>query len=113
MDWYQVKDSLERAMGLHMDALHIYAGMLIQLLVALLLRRSLASPWPLLAVLIAAAANEYHDFAYEVWPQRGIQVAEGFKDGWNTLLLPTALMLLTRFAPRLFDRQAKPVRRGH
>jgi hypothetical protein len=104
MNWYDIKQSLELSLGLDMDALHVYAGLLIQIFAALLLRRSMASPWPLLVVLGAVAANEAYDLAYEIWPQRGMQYAEGLKDGWNTMLLPTALMLLTRFAPRLFAR---------
>jgi hypothetical protein len=109
MDWYQVKESLELATGLDMDALHIYAGVLIQLVTAVALRRSLASPWPLVAVLVAVATNEYHDIAHDPWPEQRLQVAEGIKDGWNTMLLPTALMLLVRFAPRLFDAAGKRV----
>jgi hypothetical protein len=69
-----------------------------------MLRRSMASPWPWLVVVVAVAANEAYDLAYEIWPQRSMQYAEGLKDGWNTLLLPTALMLLARFVPRLFAR---------
>jgi hypothetical protein len=107
MDWYHFKQWLELSLGLDMDALHIYAGVLVQLAAALLLRRSLASPWPWLIALIAVAANEYYDLAYEVWPQREMQFAEGLKDGWNTMLMPTLLMLLARFAPRLFDRSGK------
>ena len=46
MDWYDVKQYAERLIGLDMDALHVYAGVLGQILAALVLGRSLASPWP-------------------------------------------------------------------
>ena len=101
MDWYGFKLSLETGSGLDMDALHVHAGVFMQFLAALLLRRSLKSPLPWLVVLIAAVANEYHDLGLETWPDRDVQWAESIKDAWNTMLLPTALMLLARFAPRL------------
>jgi hypothetical protein len=104
MDWYHFKQSLELSLGLHMDALHVYAGVIVQLVAALLLQRSVANSLPWLIVLITVVANEYYDLAYEVWPQRDMQYAEGLKDAWNTMLMPTVLMLLARFAPRLFHR---------
>jgi hypothetical protein len=91
-----------------MDALHVYAGILLHLLAALALRRSLASPWPWLAVAAAIAANEYYDYHYEVWPVRSEQVDEAIKDGWNTLLVPTVLFLAVRFASFLFRPSADP-----
>jgi len=84
-----------------MDALHVHAGIACQLLAALLLRRSLRSPIPWLVVLGLVIANEYYDLNYEVWPNRGDQWAESIKDGWNTMLLPTVMLLVARFAPRL------------
>jgi hypothetical protein len=101
MDWHYTKVWLEQASGLNMDALHVHAGIALQILFALILRRPLSSPWPWLGVAAAEAANEYYDLAYEVWPDRAIQVAEGVRDLWNTLLIPTLLLLLSRYAPRL------------
>jgi hypothetical protein len=101
MDWHSFKDWLETASGLDMDALHIHAGILCQLIASLILRRSLRSPVPWLVVLGAVIVNEYYDLTYEYWPNRADQWAESVKDGWNTLLLPTALMLLARFLPNL------------
>lgn len=104
MDWHEIKAWLEQATRLDMDALHIYAGLLLQLALALVLRRPLRSLVPWLAVLVAILANEYYDYRYEVWPdaERPLQRAEGIKDVWNTMLLPTAVLLLARFHPRLF-----------
>ena len=101
MDWHGFKEWLETASGLDMDALHVHAGIACQLLAALLLRRSLRSPIPWLVVLGLVIANEYYDLNYEVWPNRGDQWAESIKDGWNTMLLPTVMLLVARFAPRL------------
>ena len=109
MAWYQFKEWLSVAAGLHMDALHIYAGLLCQLAAAFLLRRRLSSLWPLLIVAIAIAVNEYVDLHAEIWPDRDQQYAESIKDGWNTLLLPAVIMLLARYAPRLFEsRRSAP-----
>ena len=104
MDWHQIKEWLEQASGLDMDAFHIYAGLLIQVLAALALRRSLRSPIPWLIVLAAAIANEVYDYNYDYWAgaERALQRAESYKDLWNTMLAPTLLLLLARLRPQLF-----------
>jgi CHASE2 domain-containing sensor protein len=106
MNWFHFKEWLESTSGLDMDALHVHAGVLVQLLVALLARRSLRSPWPWLAVLAAAAANEAYDLFYETWPNRDTQWAESVKDLLNTIALPTLLLLVARFAPALMVGRA-------
>ena len=103
MDWHQVKEWLSATSGLDMDALHVYAGVLCQIAAALLLRRRLSSPWPLLVIAAIVIANEVYDYRYEVWPDRAIQRAESYRDIWNTLLLPTILLLIVRFVPCLFS----------
>ena len=110
MDWYGIKQWLSLSTGLGMDALHVHAGVLLQLLAALVLRRRLASPLPWLLVLLFVVANEYHDYGYEIWRDRAAQRAEAFRDSWNTLLLPTLIMVLARYAPQLFaePRRAAP-----
>ena len=108
MDWWQMKYWVEETTGLNMDALHVHAGVLAQLLVALVLRRSVASVWPWLLVLAAAVANEWWDLTYEIWPTRDEQWDESIRDTWNTMLLPTLLLLLSRFAPGLLVRRAAP-----
>ncbi|QAY77061.1 hypothetical protein [Sphingosinicella sp. BN140058] len=104
MDWHAVKQWLETTSGLDMDALHVHAGILCQVFVALVLRRRLSSPWPWLVTAAVILANEYYDYHYEIWPQRDMQWAESVKDVWNTLLIPTLLLLLTRFVPGLFRK---------
>jgi hypothetical protein len=101
MDWHQVKDWMEHASGLDMDALHVFAGTAVQIFAALLMRRSLNSPWPWLVVLGVEFANEVYDYTYEVWPDRDIQFAEGLRDMWNTMVTPTLLLILARYAPRV------------
>lgn len=104
MDWYQIKQGISDYSGLHMDALHVHGSILGLLAVALLLRRPLSSPWPWLAVLVAALANEWFDLAYEIWPTRHEQYLESVKDVWNTMLAPTVLLLAARYLPCFFAR---------
>jgi hypothetical protein len=52
-------------------------------------------------VLVIIAANEYYDLCYEQWPERALQWGEGYKDFWNTMLEPTVIFVLARFAPGL------------
>lgn len=107
-DWEQIKNAVSIWTGLERDALHIYASILIQLVFALILRRSLASPLPWLFVLLFALLNEvldmYRDGLVENWEK-----AAALHDLWNTMLVPTLLALMVRFAPGLARR---PQRRG-
>ena len=105
MNWYDVKEAVELFTGLDNDALHVHAGVLGQLFTALVLRRSLRSPWPWLAVLAAAVANEAFDLNYEVWSDREMQYDRSIGDIWNTMLLPTLLLVLARVMPGLLVRR--------
>ncbi len=108
MDWFEIKQWVSIASGLNMDALHVHAGVLGQILAALVLRRSLASPWPWLAVLAVVLGNEYYDYHYEIWPERSEQWAESVRDTWNTMLVPSLLFLLARFLPRMMRPDPLP-----
>jgi hypothetical protein len=112
MGWYHFKEWLEAFTGLDMDALHVHAGLLIQLLAAWTSRRSLRSPIPWLVVLAAASANEIYDLGIDPWPdaERYSQWLEGAKDMINTMLVPTLLLVLARYAPGVLTGQAGPVK---
>lgn len=107
MDWEQVKNAISIWTELERDALHIYAAIFLQIGSAALLRRSLASPLPWLTVLAAALANEALDMRrdglFEAWERDA-----ALHDLWNSMLVPTILLLLVRFAPRLVARPAAP-----
>lgn len=107
MDSEAIKAAVAAWTELDRDALHIYAAVLIQLVSAALFRRTLASPWPWLVVLAFALGNEwldvYRDNLLEEWEK-----AAALHDLWNTMLLPTLLLLVVRFAPRLTTRVRKP-----
>jgi hypothetical protein len=83
-----------------MDALHVIAGVLLQLAgVALWRVHGLASLRPWLAVLALTLLNELHDLWVEQWPSPAMQVGEGIKDVVLTLFLPTVLLLIARASP--------------
>lgn len=107
MDWQQIKETIAVWTDLERDALHIYAALIAQVGSALILRRSLAHWAPWLFVLLLALANEvldmYGDSLVEQWEHDA-----ALHDMWNTMLLPSLLLLLARFAPGLIRRPAPP-----
>ncbi|MEO9635239.1 MAG: hypothetical protein ABJF89_10055 [Parasphingorhabdus sp.] len=109
MQWYELKNWLELSTGLDRDALHIYAGIGIQLVVALILRRSLASPVPWGFVMVAAFANEYFDYTATSGSLAGNAALyeEAYRDIWNTLLLPSLFLMIARFWPNWLIGKAR------
>lgn len=111
MDWYHVKMVALELTGVSRDALHVFAGVGGQIAAALLLRRTLSSPLPWLIVLGAEVANEAFDLTHESWPDRPMWPGS-VKDILVTMLIPTVLLLLARYAPRLLrpdlGRAAEP-----
>ena len=99
--WYQAKLFIEHATGVSMDALHIVVGLILFLLTARLLRKSVASWLPWLALLSLELGNEIYDLTVERWPDPGQQFGEGTKDILLTMALPTMLMLVSRWRPTL------------
>jgi len=101
VDWYQVKLFVQHSTGFSMDALHVIAGVVLQLAAALIFRSTLARPLPLFVVFLLALANEANDLRVERWPQPGMQYGEGAKDIVMTMLLPLLIFLVARYRPRL------------
>ena len=102
MEWYHFKEMISISLGVSQDSLHVIVGVGFQVLVALVFRLRLSQLVPWLVVLGFELANEWADLRLEFWPDRNVQVLESLKDLSVTMLLPTALMLLVRFAPFLF-----------
>lgn len=100
-DWYQLKLFAAHSTGVSMDALHVVVGVLLQLLIALMFRSSVARPLPLLAVLALAVVNEANDFRVEIWPDPGMQFGEAAKDIVLTMFIPTLIFLVARRRPKL------------
>lgn len=99
----EVKQSIEVATGLSQDALHIYLALFIQMLVAAVSRRGLGHFLPWLCVLLLELANEWVDLrSTEMTTEVGKWAS--IHDLWNTMLVPTLLLLIGRFAPWLLQR---------
>ena len=107
MIWYEFKLFLTHVSGISMDALHVVAGVLIQMLAAAMFRSSLASWRPWFVVLGLELLNEAADLWIERWPHPGMQFGEGAKDILLTMFLPTLLLMAASRRPDLF-RAAKP-----
>ena len=108
MDWYQIKIALSVATGISQDAMHVIVGVAFQLLLAAVLRIRISHWLPWLVVFALAALNEWSDLNLEIWPNRAEQWGETLKDLAVTMALPTLLMALSRWAPRLFARVETP-----
>jgi len=100
LGWYQLKLFIEHASGISMDALHILVGFILFLLAARLLRSSVGSFRPWLALLLIELGNEAYDLHVELWPNLGSQLGEGAKDILLTMILPTLLLAIARWRPQ-------------
>lgn len=100
MGWGEIKDVVEAALRLSEDALHIYAALLVQLAAAFIFRKSVAHPLPWIAVLLLELVNEWADMHNDDLIERW-EIEGAFHDLVNTMLLPTLLLLVARYAPQL------------
>ena len=98
MSFFQeTKLLLVEATNLSKDALHIYVGLGVMLLAAILLRRSLKDWRPLAAAALAAVAGEVWDVIDTLSHGGTPRWSLNWKDVWNTLFWPTVLFVLARF----------------
>jgi hypothetical protein len=107
--WYQFKLLVEHASGISMDALHILAGVGLQVLFAAFFRISLGNWRPWLFVFLLLLANEASDLWVEQWPQPAMQYGEGLKDVFLTMALPTMLALLVKTSPAILHSGSGPI----
>lgn len=87
--------------GLAKDALHIHVGLIVFFGAALLLRWPLRSWKPWAAALVVTLAGEVWDLWDSLSEGRPILFWANWKDVWNTMLWPSAILLLAR-GTRLF-----------
>lgn len=104
LDWAAFKVFISHATGISHDAMHIIVGVTTQLVLAALMRKSLASPWPWAIVLLATLVNEWNDHYVERWTEQAMQYGEIAKDIALTMLLPSLLLIVARWFPRLMRR---------
>jgi hypothetical protein len=102
---FAAKTAIEHSTSFSNDALHVIAGLLLQLLAALVLRSSLRSVGPWLMVLGLALANELNDLHVQGWPDRPAHWGESGMDIILILLLPTVLLIVARMRPNLLIRR--------
>ena len=98
MSWLQgAKLVVMDASNLGKDALHVYVGLSVMLLVVIVFRRSLADWRPLAAVTLAAFAGEIWDVIDTISHGGKPKWDANWKDVWNTMFWPTMLFGLARF----------------
>jgi hypothetical protein len=87
--------------------LHIHAGMAVLLAARVVTGRSLATPWPLLAVFVAELTNEVLDYFIH-----GRVMPDTLSDVLNTVFWPTVLFIGLRIRRARQDRPPyTPIRR--
>lgn len=108
MDWMGLK-GLAADLSVAKDALHVYGAFVVQIAAAALLRRPLGSWIPWFVVLALELVNESLDifFGEETHIQQW-QIDGARHDILNTMVMPTALLLLCRYAPALFRAPPEP-----
>lgn len=99
-----VKFWLVHHLDLAKDALHIYVGLILFLGAALAFRWPLRSWKPWAVALAAAVTGEAWDLRDSLVFHTRIDLWGNWKDLWNTLFWPSALVLLARFTSLLSDR---------
>ena len=93
----QAKLLLVEASNLSKDALHIYVGLAVMLLVVIAFKRSLADWRPIAAVALASIAGELWDVIDTLSHGGRPRWDTNWKDIWNTMFWPTVLFGLARF----------------
>ncbi|HEX6409328.1 MAG TPA: hypothetical protein VFZ88_01910 [Sphingomicrobium sp.] len=103
LSWYEAKLFLEHSTSVSPDALHVIAGALIFFICALLFRRPISDVRVWVALLCLNFFNEFVDLWAERWPDPAHQYGQGMKDLLLTMVVPTILVLVARFAPAIFS----------
>lgn len=103
---FAAKMAIEQSISFSNDALHVIAGVVLQLIAAFILRSSLRSFGPWLMVLALELANELNDLYVDLWPDTAAQLSEGGKDIILTMFLPTVLLSVARMRPNLLARRS-------
>ncbi len=91
-----IKLAIVATFGLSKDALHIYVGLTVFLVSAMLLKKPLRSIGPWLAVLAIAITGELLDMRDDILSLGHWRYMASMHDIINTLFWPTILMLVAR-----------------
>jgi hypothetical protein len=90
--------------GLSKDALHVYVGLSIYLLVALFVKKSMRSLLPVAAVAAVACAGEVVDMIDDIRSLGYWRWGASVHDIGNTLVWPVVLFLLARYTRLIGSR---------
>ena len=85
------------SLGLAKDAVHVYVGLAVFLLVAAVFRLPLRDWRPLAAVFLAAVAGEVWDIFDTSRAGQRLRWDRSWHDIWNTMFWPAVLFALARF----------------
>ncbi|MEW4447830.1 hypothetical protein [Qipengyuania sp. JC766] len=98
MEWVQdAKAGLQAISTLERDALHIYIALAIHLTACWVFRLKLRDVWPWIIVLAMTLTGESVDLRNSLLTQGDRAWQNSFHDLWNTMVLPTVLLLVARF----------------
>ncbi len=106
MWWLDFKTGVVSDVVISRDALHIFGGVGVHLLLVLAFRSWFGAIWPVMVIALLGLGNEWLDLTQDVWPEeaRDRQWWESVKDMVTTLLIPVLLLALSRLAPGRFSR---------
>lgn len=93
----QFKLNVIQLTDLSRDALHLYAGLIIFFMVALLHRRQLSSKLAIAAVVLVAFAAELFDARDDIFIRGYWRVGASLPDIVNTVFWPLIIWLMARF----------------
>lgn len=102
-EFQQTKLAIVEHLGLAKDALHIYVAVIVFFGSCVLFKWKAGQWKPWLLVLAIALLGEAWDIRDTLVYNDKVWLAASWKDIWNTLLVPTVLMILARFTG-IFDK---------
>lgn len=99
----EVKTLIVDHVGLAKDALHVYVALIVFLLACRVCRWPASSVKPWLVVLVVALLGEALDLRHSMANGYTIRFDYHWTDLWNTMLVPTVLVLVARYT-NVFER---------
>jgi len=102
VEWVQLKEFVEFATGFSRDSLHVIVGVCLHFGLAAAFKIPLSRWLPWCGVFAFAIANELSDIIVEYWNLPARQFGEAVKDIVLTMFIPTLILLVARYVPRLF-----------
>lgn len=96
---------LAHSFGFGPNAVHVILAVLVQLLLCALMRTPVSSLWPWIAIEMLVLARTIVTFEPAAWADHDVGYYTNLIGLALSLLLPTMLMLLARYFPRLFERR--------